>query len=424
MVRLITAQRAVARSKLSVVNGQYADGAPGYAFISYVREDCERVNRLETSLKLARIRVWRDTADLWPGQDWKIEIRRAIMAGNLAFIACFSENTERRVVTYQNEELILAVEQIRLRPPGQPWLIPVRFAECAVPEFDLGAGRSLDSLHRVDLFDGSWEHDILRLVGAVQRILPAHGGAVGAPTASTASGPGERPATTRTAARPAPVPPLKAHPEWEPVIPAQPLSVDRGIVTPGISRRRVSSSAVFRVQLLFFALVTMGPFPAIRVSAGVAAAITAVLGMRNSALEWRREGLAALMRGLNSMGFMGFALILIIGAVIDYVVSPTSTSPGAMRNFEWAEGAWMLAWALGNAICAARAFVLASRRRKRAFNLILSVAAASIAIGIAVTFPALAIGSYALLAVGGSAFLVAFLVSSLALTNWVIRRGD
>ncbi|NRQ36301.1 toll/interleukin-1 receptor domain-containing protein [Nonomuraea sp. NN258] len=144
---------------------------PGHAFISYVREDKDRVDRLQDILESAGIRVWRDIDDLWPGQDWKIEIRNAITSGSLAFIACFSEHTQARQTSYQNEELLLAVDQVRLRPPGAAWLIPVRFADCAPPEFDLGAGRTLGSLQRVDLFGSSWERGTARLVAAVLKIL-------------------------------------------------------------------------------------------------------------------------------------------------------------------------------------------------------------------------------------------------------------
>jgi hypothetical protein len=171
------------------MNQQRADGAPGHAFISYVREDRKRVDRLQGILEAAGIKVWRDTANLWPGQDWKIEIRRAITADSLAFIACFSENSQSRSKSYQYEELILAVEEMRVRPPGQPWLIPVRFAECDLPDFDLGAGRTLDSLQRIDLFGDSWEHGGARLVAAVLRIL-------GAPLASRESKAARRPGLT------------------------------------------------------------------------------------------------------------------------------------------------------------------------------------------------------------------------------------
>jgi hypothetical protein len=165
------------------VNGSQMSDAPGHAFISYVREDGAHVDRLQSILEAAGIRVWRDTADLWPGQDWKIEIRRAIKANSLAFIACFSGHSQRRIESYQNEEVILAVEQMRVRRPGQPWLIPVRFADCDIPDFDLGAGRTLDSLQRVDLFNGSWERGTPRLVAAVLRIL-------GGPGAGLQEGPG------------------------------------------------------------------------------------------------------------------------------------------------------------------------------------------------------------------------------------------
>lgn len=155
------------------MSNQSPETLPGHAFISYIREDKDRVDRLQDILAAAGIRVWRDTEDLWPGQDWKTEIRSAITSGSLAFIACFSEHTQARETSYQNEELILAVDQVRLRAPGKAWLIPVRFADCTPPEFDLGAGRTLGSLQRVDLFDTSWELGAARLVAAVLRILGA-----------------------------------------------------------------------------------------------------------------------------------------------------------------------------------------------------------------------------------------------------------
>ena len=139
-------------------------------FLSYVREDAGRVDRLQRLLEAEGITVWRDTSDLWPGQDWKLEIRRAIESG-VAFVACFSEHTGRRITSYQNEELAVAVDEMRRRPPGTVWLLPVRFADCLLPPFDLGPGRNLDSIQRVDLFDGAvWEPAVSRLVIAVRNM--------------------------------------------------------------------------------------------------------------------------------------------------------------------------------------------------------------------------------------------------------------
>ena len=150
------------------------DDSRRHAFISYVREDRAQVDRLQGLLESAGIKVWRDTENLWPGQDWKLEIRRAIMHESLAFIACFSENTERRETSYQNEELTLAVEQMRLRRPERPWLLPIRFDDCRLPEFDLGGGRTLDSLQRADLFGPSSAGETARLIAAIRQILGDH----------------------------------------------------------------------------------------------------------------------------------------------------------------------------------------------------------------------------------------------------------
>ena len=111
----------------------------GHVFISYVSEDVERATRLEDELKLAGIRVWRDKTSLRPGEDWKLEIKRAIDNEAFAFIACFSFNSQRREQTHYNEELLLAVERMRLLQPGARWLIPVRFDDCSLPPYDLGA---------------------------------------------------------------------------------------------------------------------------------------------------------------------------------------------------------------------------------------------------------------------------------------------
>lgn len=143
----------------------------GHAFISYVHEDAGHVDDLQRDLEAARVPVWRDTNRLFPGQDWRTVIRHAISDNALAFIACFSANSAGRVKSYQNEELVLAIDQIRLRRPDVPWLIPVRFDDCPLPDWDIGPGRSLSSLQQADLFGPGRQQAIRRLVTAVQHIL-------------------------------------------------------------------------------------------------------------------------------------------------------------------------------------------------------------------------------------------------------------
>ncbi len=181
-------------------------------FISYAREDSGRVDKLQRSLEAAGIPVWRDIADLWPGEDWRAKIRDAIAGDALVFIACFSRASLNRHASYQNEELLLAAAQLRLRRPGEPWLIPVRLDECEIPDLDIGGGRTLAAVQRVDLFGDSSDLAAARLIAAVVRMLgrdPADASALPSPSRPARSyqagwtrprRPASRPITAVTAA--------------------------------------------------------------------------------------------------------------------------------------------------------------------------------------------------------------------------------
>jgi energy-coupling factor transporter ATP-binding protein EcfA2 len=143
----------------------------GHAFISYVREDAVSADRVQRILEAAGVRVWRDTSDLWAGEDWRKKIRRAITDDALVFIACFSRMSVARRASYQNEELALAIEQFGLRNPEAPWLIPVRFDDCDIPDRDIGDGRTLRSLQCADMFGDRSDEGAVRLVMTVLRIL-------------------------------------------------------------------------------------------------------------------------------------------------------------------------------------------------------------------------------------------------------------
>lgn len=167
----------------------------GYVFVSYVREDSCAVGHMQEALESAGIQVWRDTANLWPGQNWHERIRHAITSNALVFIACFSAASLRRVSNYQNEELTLAIEEIRKRPASVPWIIPVRLDDCEIPDRDIGAGRTLRSIHRADLFGPNASGNLERLVSAVLGILGRHPASGEASLREAVPGPGEHAAT-------------------------------------------------------------------------------------------------------------------------------------------------------------------------------------------------------------------------------------
>jgi hypothetical protein len=147
-----------------------------HVFISYVREDSDQVDRLQHALEAANLRVWRDTAHLWPGQDWRKKIRDAITNDALVFLACFSHQSLSRKKSYQRHELILAIEEMQLRSPDKPWLIPVRFDECEIPDYDIGGGRTLASIQRADLFGDRFGDGAGRLIESIRWLLGRQAG--------------------------------------------------------------------------------------------------------------------------------------------------------------------------------------------------------------------------------------------------------
>jgi hypothetical protein len=142
-----------------------------HVFISYVREDGERVDRLETDLQVAGLDIWRDVEKLWPGDLWKRKLEKAVRTDAMAFVPCFSDASAERDQSVMFEELVWAVEEYQQRNPERPWIIPVLFDAVDPPDLDLGAGRSLSDLQWVRL-DRDWDREIARLVQTLNELLP------------------------------------------------------------------------------------------------------------------------------------------------------------------------------------------------------------------------------------------------------------
>jgi TIR domain len=133
-----------------------------HAFVSYVREDWDEVERLADALKAGGVDVWLDRERLLPGTRWQDAIRRAIREGSF-FLACFSAGYEARESTYMNEELVIAIEELRKRPTERTWFVPVLLDRGTLPDRSIGAGESLQNFQYVDLHD-AWNEGVRRLL--------------------------------------------------------------------------------------------------------------------------------------------------------------------------------------------------------------------------------------------------------------------
>jgi hypothetical protein len=137
-----------------------------HVFISYVRENKEIVDRLAQALRSAGVEVWLDREKIKPGHRWKDAIREAIRQGDF-FIACFSKAYDDRERTFMNEELTLAIDELRSRPTARAWFIPVLLSACDVPNRQISQVETLRDIQWVELYE-DWEGGLQRILSVIQ----------------------------------------------------------------------------------------------------------------------------------------------------------------------------------------------------------------------------------------------------------------
>lgn len=141
-----------------------------HVFISYVHEDGDTVQKLCDRLEFAGVSVWLDRNSIQPGRRWKNAIREGIENGNF-FIACFSDAYHNRQKTYMNEELTLAIEELRQYPTNRAWFIPVLLSDCPIPEISIGAGSDLGDIQAVALFN-DWDAGVNKIIEVINPVPP------------------------------------------------------------------------------------------------------------------------------------------------------------------------------------------------------------------------------------------------------------
>lgn len=133
-------------------------------FLAHASEDEERVKDLYRRLQEHGLHPWLDKIDLVPGQNWQIEIPKAIQSAAI-FLACLSKNSVAKR-GYVQQEFRYALSAYAKFPPGSIYLIPVRLDDCDVPDLQSPElGLDLRHLQWVDLFE---EDDIKQLVKAIE----------------------------------------------------------------------------------------------------------------------------------------------------------------------------------------------------------------------------------------------------------------
>lgn len=99
-------------------------------FLCHASEDKEHVRNLYQKLKNSGFDPWLDEEELLPGQDWNLEIQKALKKSDIILV-CLSTRSEKK--GYVQKEIVKALDIVEEFPEGEIFIIPVKLEECPVP---------------------------------------------------------------------------------------------------------------------------------------------------------------------------------------------------------------------------------------------------------------------------------------------------
>jgi Tfp pilus assembly protein PilF len=112
-------------------------------FLCHASVDKTAVHELYKRLTRDGVDAWLDKEKLLPGQDWELEIRKAVRESDVV-VVCLSKQFNQ--AGFRQKEVKLALDTALEKPDGEIYIIPARLEEC----------ETLDSLRRwhwVNLFE-------------------------------------------------------------------------------------------------------------------------------------------------------------------------------------------------------------------------------------------------------------------------------
>lgn len=127
-------------------------------FIVYAKEDSNMARKLYKDLKQEGIELWLDEEELAPGQDWDLEIQKAIRESPVVLTLISSNTVKKKGFT--QKELKRALDIIEEKPEGSIYIIPVRIDDCQIDA-------KLQQYHWLDLFP-SYSEGLRKLIRALK----------------------------------------------------------------------------------------------------------------------------------------------------------------------------------------------------------------------------------------------------------------
>ena len=143
---------------------------PLRVFLCHAHSDKDAVKFLYIRLTKDGVDAWLDKAKLLPGQDWELEIRKAVRGADVV-VVCLSKQFNQ--AGFRQKEVRLALDTAMEQPEGEIFIIPARLEECDTLE-------SLRKWHWVDLFENDGYEMLMRAlqaradkIGKTEKLAPS-----------------------------------------------------------------------------------------------------------------------------------------------------------------------------------------------------------------------------------------------------------
>lgn len=104
---------------------------PLKVFLCHSSRDKGVVGELYRRLCAVRIDPWLDEEKILPGQNWKLEIEKAVRDVDVVIVCLSNDSISKK--GFVQKEITIALDVADEQPEGQIFLIPVKLEDCEVP---------------------------------------------------------------------------------------------------------------------------------------------------------------------------------------------------------------------------------------------------------------------------------------------------
>lgn len=128
-------------------------------FLCHASSNKDVIRKIYRWLKSNDFDPWLDEEDLLAGQEWELEIKKAVRSSNVILV-CLSKDSVSKV-GYVQKEIKIALDFADYQPEGNIYIIPTKIEECILPE-------CLKKYHYINLFEENGYNKLQKSLNAIK----------------------------------------------------------------------------------------------------------------------------------------------------------------------------------------------------------------------------------------------------------------